>query len=214
MTPSDTVKMNEIKSCIFNLKGILASLKTPEGIDKVNNFQIRKDIIKITKYSSSILDCKECKDCSCLNLTTKDKEYFKKDIKDMKKFTEFAPWWAILMISLSLGLGTMIGWKRIVLTIGERIGKSHMSYAQGASAEIVATLTIGLSTQLGLPVSTTHVLSSGVAGTMVSSGGIKNLQMKTVRMILLTWLITIPVTIILSAFLYILLHWIFQQFGL
>ena len=132
----------------------------------------------------------------------------------MKGFTEFAPWWAILMISLSLGLGTMIGWKRIVITIGERIGKSHMSYAQGASAEIVATATISLSTQLGLPVSTTHVLSSGVAGTMVSSGGIKNLQMKTVKMILLTWLITIPVTIILSAFLYILLHWIFLQFGL
>jgi PiT family inorganic phosphate transporter len=89
-----------------------------------------------------------------------------------------------------------------------------MSYAQGASAEIVATATISLSTQLGLPVSTTHVLSSGVAGTMVSSGGIKNLQKKTVKMILLTWLITIPVTVILSAFLYILLHWIFLQFGL
>jgi PiT family inorganic phosphate transporter len=132
----------------------------------------------------------------------------------MKAFIEFAPWWAILMISLSLGLGTMIGWKRIVLTIGERIGKSHMSYAHGASAQIVATATISLSSQFGLPVSTTHVLSSGVAGTMVSSGGIKNLQKKTIQNILLTWVITIPVTIILAAFLYILLHWLFLQFGL
>ena len=214
MSPSDTVKIHEIKASILNLKGILEQLKTPDGIDKVNNFQIRKDIITITKYSTAILACKQCKDCSCLNITPKEKDNFKKDIKEMKGFTEFAPWWAILMISLSLGLGTMIGWKRIVITIGERIGKSHMSYAQGASAEIVATATISLSTQLGLPVSTTHVLSSGVAGTMVSSGGIKNLQMKTVKMILLTWLITIPVTIILSAFLYILLHWIFLQFGL
>ena len=213
MTPSDTNRMHEIKASIIDLKGILDLLKTPEGIDKVNNFQIRKDIIKITKYSASIIDCKECKDCSCLNLTSKEKEYFKKDMKEMKSFIEFAPWWAILMISLSLGLGTMVGWKRIVITIGERIGKSHMSYAQGASAEIIATATISLSTQLGLPVSTTHVLSSGVAGTMVSHGGMQNLQKKTIRMILLTWLITIPVTIILSAFLYILLHWILQQFG-
>ena len=213
MSQSDTNKIHEIKASIIDLKGILSALKTPDGLDKVNNFQIRKDIIKITKYSAGILDCKQCKDCSCLNLTSNDKANFKKDIKEMKGFTEFAPWWAILMISLSLGLGTMIGWKRIVITIGERIGKSHMSYAQGASADIVATATISLSTQLGLPVSTTHVLSSGVAGTMVSQGGIKNLQMKTVRMILLTWLITIPVTIILSAFLYILLHWIVMQFG-
>jgi phosphate/sulfate permease len=213
MSPSDTNKIHEIKASIIDLKGILSALKTPDGLDKVNNFQIRKDIIKITKYSAGILDCKQCKDCSCLNLTSHEKAYFKTDIKEMKGFTEFAPWWAILMISLSLGLGTMIGWKRIVVTIGERIGKSHMSYAQGASAEIVATATISLSTQLGLPVSTTHVLSSGVAGTMVSQGGVKNLQKKTVRMILLTWLITIPVTVILSAFLYILLHWIVLQFG-
>jgi low-affinity inorganic phosphate transporter len=214
MLPSDTVKMHEIKASIVNLKEILGLLKTPDGIDKVNNFQIRKDIIKITKHSASILECKACKDCSCLNLTPQEKDYFKKDLKEMKVFIEFAPWWAIFMISLSLGLGTMIGWKRIVLTIGERIGKSHMSYAHGASAQIVATATISLSTVFGLPVSTTHVLSSGVAGTMVSSGGIKNLQKKTITNILLTWVITIPVTIILAAFLYILLHWIFLQFDI
>jgi PiT family inorganic phosphate transporter len=213
MSASDREKIHQIKTGINNLKNVLTLVKTPEGIDKVDNFEIRKDIMKITKYSTAILDCKYCDDCSCLNLTPKDIVYFKMDIKEMKGFVEFAPWWAILMISISLGLGTMIGWKRIVVTIGERIGKTHMSYAQGASAEIVATATISLSTQLGLPVSTTHVLSSGVAGTMVSQGGLKNLQMKTVKTILLTWLITIPVTIILSGFLYLLLNWVFMNFA-
>ena len=115
-------------------------------------------------------------------------------IKENKTYTEYAPWWVILMISLSLGIGTMIGWKRIVITIGEKIGKTHLTYAQGASAEIIAASTIAASTALGLPVSTTHVLSSGVAGTMVAENGFKNLQMKTVRNIAIAWLITLPVT--------------------
>ena len=87
------------------------------------------------------------------------------------------------------GLGTMIGWKSIVVTVGEKIGKTPLSYAQGASANLVAALTIGLSTSFGLPVSTTHVLSSGVAGTMVAKKGIKNLRMKTVKNILIAWLL-------------------------
>lgn len=83
------------------------------------------------------------------------------------------PAWVILIISLSLGIGTMVGWRRIVVTIGEKIGKRHMTFAEGASAEIVASSTIGLASGLGLPVSTTHVLSSGVAGAMVATKGIK-----------------------------------------
>jgi PiT family inorganic phosphate transporter len=102
----------------------------------------------------------------------------------------------------------MIGWKRIVVTIGEKIGKSHLSYAQGASAEIVAASTIGVSTMLGLPVSTTHVLSSGIAGSMVSQGGLKNLQYKTVKNILIAWVVTIPVTVVLSCGIFLGLYWI------
>ena len=113
------------------------------------------------------------------------------------------------MISISLGLGTMIGWKRIVKTIGEKIGKEHLTYAQGASAELVAASTIGLSTNLGLPVSTTHVLSSGIAGSMVASKGIKNLQADTVRYILLGGLLTLPVVILLSGTLFLLFRSIF-----
>lgn len=123
----------------------------------------------------------------------------KAEVKKLKSFYEFAPVWAILLISICLGVGTMIGWKRIVVTIGEKIGKSHLTYAQGASAEICAAATIGVSTSLGLPVSTTHVLSSGIMGAMVASGGLKNLQRSTIANIGLAWLLTLPVTIALGA---------------
>jgi PiT family inorganic phosphate transporter len=102
----------------------------------------------------------------------------------------------------------MIGWKRIVTTIGERIGKTPLTYAQGATAELIAAGTILASTSLGLPVSTTHVLSSGVAGTMVAGSGLKNLRKKTVRSILIAWFITLPVTILISGLLFYLLRFI------
>ena len=102
----------------------------------------------------------------------------------------------------------MIGWKRIVMTIGEKIGKSPMTYAQGASSQIVAAGTILASSSLGLPVSTTHVLSSGVAGTMVADDGFKNLQGKTIKNIGLAWVVTLPVTTVLSGSLFLLLRWI------
>jgi PiT family inorganic phosphate transporter len=108
------------------------------------------------------------------------------------------------MIALSLGLGTMIGWKRIAITIGEKIGKKHMTYAEGATAELTAASTIGLSSAFGLPVSTTHVLSSGVAGAMTASKGIKNLQPSTIKSIAIAWLLTLPVTITLAGGFYYL----------
>ena len=91
----------------------------------------------------------------------------------------------------------MVGWKRIVVTVGEKIGKEHLSYGQGASAEIVAAVTIGAADHFGLPVSTTHVLSSGVAGTMAASGS--GLQMETLKSIGLSWILTLPVTTLLGA---------------
>jgi PiT family inorganic phosphate transporter len=107
-------------------------------------------------------------------------------------------------VAIALGLGTMIGWKRIVVTVGERIGKTHLTYAQGASAEIVAMATIGAAEMYGLPVSTTHVLSSGVAGTMVANKS--GLQWATVRNLLMAWVLTLPVSIALAGGLYWLLR--------
>ncbi len=119
--------------------------------------------------------------------------------------TRFIPLWVKIAVAIALGLGTMVGWKRIVVTVGEKIGKTHLTYAQGASAETVAMLTIGAADMFGLPVSTTHVLSSGVAGTMVANGG--GLQMKTIRNLLLAWVLTLPAAIVLSGSLY----WLFTQ---
>jgi len=118
--------------------------------------------------------------------------------------TKFIPTWVKVAVAIALGLGTMIGWKRIVVTVGERIGKTHLTYAQGASAELVAMLTIGAADMYGLPVSTTHVLSSGVAGTMVANHS--GLQWATVRNLLMAWVLTLPVSIALAGSLYWLLR--------
>ena len=113
----------------------------------------------------------------------------------------YAPSWVQVAVSLALGLGTMVGWKRIVVTVGEKIGKAHLSYAQGAAAEIVAMGTIGIADLGGLPVSTTHVLSSGIAGTMAASHS--GLQFGTIRKILLAWVLTLPASMLLSAGLFL-----------
>jgi PiT family inorganic phosphate transporter len=124
--------------------------------------------------------------------------------KQLDHSTKFIPTWVKVAVAIALGLGTMIGWKRIVVTVGERIGKTHLTYAQGASAEIVAMATIGAAEMYGLPVSTTHVLSSGVAGTMVADGS--GLQWATVRNLLMAWVLTLPVSIALAGGLYWLLR--------
>ncbi|SPB13756.1 phosphate transporter [Caballeronia novacaledonica] len=118
--------------------------------------------------------------------------------------TKFIPTWVKVAVAIALGLGTMVGWKRIVVTVGEKIGKQHLTYGQGASAELVAMLTIGAADMYGLPVSTTHVLSSGVAGTMAANGS--GLQWNTVRSLALAWVLTLPVSIVLAMGLY----WLFK----
>lgn len=115
----------------------------------------------------------------------------------LAKETKYIPDWVKVSVACALGFGTMIGWKRIVVTVGEKIGKDHLTYAQGASAEIVAMVTIGLADRFGLPVSTTHVLSSGVAGTMAANHS--GLQKETLRNILLAWVLTLPVCVLLGA---------------
>jgi PiT family inorganic phosphate transporter len=118
--------------------------------------------------------------------------------------TKFIPTWVKVAVAIALGLGTMVGWKRIVVTVGEKIGKSHLTYGQGAAAEMVAAVTIGGADMFGLPVSTTHVLSSGVAGTMLANGS--GLQWSTVRSIALAWVLTLPAAMLLSGSLYFILR--------
>jgi PiT family inorganic phosphate transporter len=124
-----------------------------------------------------------------------------KELKtELDAITKFVPLWVKVAIALALGLGTTIGWKRIVVTVGEKIGKSHLTYAQGAAAEIVAMSTIAAADGLGLPVSTTHVLSSGIAGTMAANKS--GLQAQTLRNILLAWVLTLPVCIFMGSVLF------------
>ena len=114
--------------------------------------------------------------------------------------TKFIPTWVKIAVAIALGLGTIVGWKRIVVTVGEKIGKTHLTYAQGAAAEITAAATIAAADVYGLPVSTTHVLSSGIAGTMAANGS--GLQWSTVRNIAMAWVLTLPIAMMLSGFLY------------
>ena len=136
-------------------------------------------------------------------LSTQDVATLSAFKKSLDGATRFIPLWVKISVAIALGLGTMIGWKRIVVTVGEKIGKTHLTYAQGASAELVAAGTIGAADVLGLPVSTTHVLSSGVAGAMAANGS--GLQWATVRGLLMAWVLTLPVAILLSGSLYVIL---------
>jgi len=139
-----------------------------------------------------------------VSISDADKKTLDAYKKQLDHSTKFIPTWVKVAVAIALGLGTMIGWKRIVVTVGERIGKTHLTYAQGASAEIVAMATIGAAEMYGLPVSTTHVLSSGVAGTMVANRS--GLQWSTVRNLLMAWVLTLPVSIALAGSLYWLLR--------
>lgn len=176
------------------------SLSTNIPIDARLN--ARKEISKITKEIEKIYKDEKAE------LTSAQIKILKSVNQTFDNYTGQVPWWIKVLIALALGIGTMIGWKRIVVTIGEKIGKQHLTYAQGASAELVAASTIGLASGLGLPVSTTQVLSSGIAGSMVASKGIKNLQKKTIKTIALAWLLTLPVTVVGS----VLFYMIFKMF--
>ena len=141
--------------------------------------------------------------------TVKFDDDTKSNLKALKKqiddATKFIPLWVKVAVAIALGLGTMVGWKRIVVTVGEKIGKTHLNYAQGVSAELVAMLTIGAADMFGLPVSTTHVLASGVAGTMAANKS--GLQLSTLRNLAMAWVLTLPVAMLLSGSLY----WVFSH---
>jgi PiT family inorganic phosphate transporter len=197
--PSTTgqATLDQLNAAVVTAKTTIASGQSRN--EKVV-FQFRKQVQAVVKDVKAVLADKG------VTLLAGDRDVLSKASKDLNATTDYAPVWLILIISCSLGVGTMIGWKRIVLTIGEKIGKEHLNYAQGATAEITAAATIGLSTGFGLPVSTTHVLSSGIAGAMVASNGTKNLNSNTLKAIGMAWVLTLPVSIALAFVLFMLFH--------
>lgn len=203
----DPVARTAVTVALENLNQIESSTKNIRSFDELNkteHSELRNSIILAGKSTETIL--KSLRKNPQLQISKLRISVLSSKLAELKANTEYSPRWVILLVSLSLGLGTMVGWKRIVVTIGEKIGKTHLTYAQGASAELVAASTIGVSTMFGLPVSTTHVLSSGIAGTMVAGEGRHNLRMGTVRSILIAWIITLPVTILLSGGMFFVLR--------
>jgi len=203
LSADDRQKYAEARTLNKGLQRRFAMLANISDIPKQERFLIRKDIMIMDR------NLKEISGKSEIKISDTERKILKGAMGNVREATDYSPRWVILMISLSLGFGTMIGWKRIVKTVGEKIGKEHLTYAQGASAEIVAASTIGLSSHFGLPVSTTHVLSSGIAGSMVANRGVKNLQPETVRNILIAWFLTLPVVMILAGTLFLLFRSIF-----
>jgi len=171
----------------------LKDVQSFENVPQEDRGQIRSDLFLLQKAlkkleGESILDRPEISEAS---QTLQ---------QGGKKLTDHIPTWVKVSVALALGLGTMIGWKRIVVTVGEKIGKTHLTYAQGAAAELTAMSTILVADHMGLPVSTTHVLSSGIAGTMAANRS--GLQKDTLRNILLAWVLTLPVCIFMGAMLF------------
>lgn len=198
---------NEIESAIHGADKLAVILKVDDSTLPSKLFWIKNRLQNLSQVlsSSGIQNHKK--------IAATDKARLKQSIDLFQKYTTYVPVWVIGLISLSIGIGTMVGWRRIVITVGEKIGKSHLTYLQATASEIIAASTVGLTTSLGLPVSTTHILSSGIAGGMVASDGTKNLQTETVKSILITWILTLPITILLSAVLFIFFNWLLNFFN-
>lgn len=177
---------------IEDAKGMFNNLKSYESLNGDQRAQMRRLLLCISDTIDKVTKLPET--------NAEDKRYIKDLSTDLLKTVEYAPLWIIVAVALALSLGTMIGWKRVAITIGEKIGKKGMTYAQGVAAQMTAAISIGIASYTGMPVSTTHVLSSAVAGTMIVDGG--GVQKKTIKNILLAWVLTLPITISLSGILY------------
>ncbi|MCQ9156470.1 inorganic phosphate transporter [Acidomonas methanolica] len=177
----------------------VASYKTLEAIPASQVSNVRTDMYLVS---------------DAIRTLSKDAAFTDGDASTLKTFmgklnagTRFIPLWVKIAVAVALGMGTMVGWKRIVVTVGEKIGKTHLNYAQGASAELVAMGTIGLAEGFGMPVSTTHILSSGVAGTMAAQGS--GLQWSTLRNMAMAWVVTLPAAMVISGVLFFILRHVF-----
>jgi low-affinity inorganic phosphate transporter len=179
-------------NALNRVKGMLGNIESYDKLSVEQRSQMRRVLLCISDTTDKV--------AKLPNVNNDDQRLLKKLKTDMLSTIEYAPIWIIMAVALALGIGTMIGWRRVATTIGEKIGKKGMTYAQGMSAQMTAAVSIGLASYTGMPVSTTHVLSSSVAGTMIVDGG--GLQRKTVTSILMAWVLTLPAAIILSGGLY------------
>jgi inorganic phosphate transporter, PiT family len=190
-----------LRAMVAQLDREVAQYSDLKAIPPQQQAQIRNDMYVIGE-ALRILD-----KSSVPALAANERAALKNYRAHLDKVTKFIPSWVKVAVALALGLGTMIGWKRIVITVGEKIGRQRLTYAQGASAGLVAMGTILAADTFGLPVSTTHILSSGVAGTMAANGS--GLYLNTVRNILAGWVLTLPAAALLSG----ILFWIFKNFA-
>ena len=185
--PSLAVLVRDISSQISKYGSLAAVPAEAVGNTRNDMYLVSEAIRFLQKDKESDLSAADVKTLNAYKLS-------------LDEATKFIPTWVKIAVAIALGLGTMIGWKRIVITVGEKIGKTHLTYAQGACAEITAAATIAAADVYGLPVSTTHVLSSGIAGTMAANGS--GLQLSTVRNIALAWVLTLPAAMAISGTLY------------
>ncbi|MDF3345882.1 inorganic phosphate transporter [Acinetobacter pittii] len=217
-------ELTDEKARVILTKYIQTKQQTPEVVpalasmtdhlgERVSSYSNLKDIpeaaiseIRNDMYLSTTTFKRLDKAEALPKMDDSQKKLVKEYRSSLDSFLQYIPTWVKVAVALALGLGTMVGWKRIVVTVGERIGKHHMTYGQGMSAELVAMSTIAAADGLGMPVSTTHVLNSAVAGTMVANKS--GLNFNTVKTILSAWVFTLPATICLSGGLY----WLFLQF--
>ncbi len=195
----DVSALGELSDLVNQIKDEVSGYNSLASIPAPNNRNVRNDMYLASESIRVMTKAKQPK------FENSDAAAITNYRKELDGATKFIPDWVKVAVALALGLGTMVGWKRIVVTVGERIGKQHLTYAQGASAELVAMITIRAADVYGLPVSTTHVLTSGVAGTMAANGS--GLQWGTVRSLMAAWVLTLPASIILAGALY----WIFRH---
>jgi len=190
-TPNTMLALRQLVSDIGNETVLFGELsKVPN--DRVRNF--RNDMYLVSEALRLMQKTHQPE------IAASDWQILSNYKKHIDSATKFIPLWVKVAVAMALGLGTMVGWKRIVVTVGEKIGKDHLTYGQGAAAEITAMVTIGAADWFGLPVSTTHVLSSGIAGTMAANH--TGLQWGTVRNLLMAWVLTLPASMILAGFLF------------
>jgi PiT family inorganic phosphate transporter len=202
--PDTVLALHEL---VQDLNGEVAVYKEFKSVPAKDQVNVRNDMY----VTSEAMRLMQKNDANLIKagkqpVFTKDESAALNNYKSkVDKATKFIPPWIKVAVALALGLGTMVGWKRIVVTVGEKIGKEHLTYAQGACAELVAMATISMADNFGLPVSTTHVLSSGVAGTMAANKS--GLQWSTIKNIAMAWVFTLPAAALLSG----LLFWLFRQ---
>jgi phosphate/sulfate permease len=192
-------RVDDTASLVAKLEQVRDTLDGKPSVQSIpleTRWRLRSDILLVNKALTKL------DHDGTLPLERADREAFRRSLADLNLVAEYAPTWVLMAVALALGLGTTVGWKRIVETVGEKIGKAHLSYAQGASAEVVAMATIGLADLGGLPVSTTQVLSSGVAGAMAANRS--GLQWSTIRNIALAWVLTLPVSMLLAGGLFLI----------